>query len=244
MDAPDASTLAQFYSELLGWPIGHEEAGTAIIAAPGGSIYVVFQKATDYQAPTWPPVDGQQRPMMHFDFQVGDLDSAVEEAVALGATLQQRLHQNAGAPDTIVPIAVHHIGPTTPLPAARVASVEVVELLRTVATKVRFAVTFADGAQDNYCLKGLLDVDEMTKLGGSTCVLEGDFYLKLAPQLNVQAMSFGAAADQCSASSFSHRSAPGSSRARSRVTSCSRPASRTAACTTSSRNATSRARSS
>lgn len=67
-----------------------------------------------------------------------------------------------------------------------VASVEVVELLKTVATKVRFAVTFADGSKDSYCLKGLLDVDEMTKLGGSTCVLEGDYYLKLAPQLNVQ----------------------------------------------------------
>ena len=79
--------LARFYSDLLGWPIGHEEPGTAILAAPEGSIYVVFQQATDYQAPVWPPVDGQQRPMMHFDFQVGDLDSAVAEAVALGATV-------------------------------------------------------------------------------------------------------------------------------------------------------------
>jgi hypothetical protein len=35
----------------------------------------------------WPPVDGEQRPMMHLDFQVCDLDSAVEDAVALGATL-------------------------------------------------------------------------------------------------------------------------------------------------------------
>jgi hypothetical protein len=35
----------------------------------------------------WPPVDGEQRPMMHFDFQVGDLDSAVVEALALGATM-------------------------------------------------------------------------------------------------------------------------------------------------------------
>jgi hypothetical protein len=35
----------------------------------------------------WPPVDGSQRPMMHFDFQVGDLESAVAEAVELGATL-------------------------------------------------------------------------------------------------------------------------------------------------------------
>ena len=39
--------LARFYSELLGWPIGHEEPGTAILAAPQGSIYVVFQQATD-----------------------------------------------------------------------------------------------------------------------------------------------------------------------------------------------------
>jgi hypothetical protein len=73
--------------ELLDWPIGHEEPGTAILAAPQGSIFVVFQQATDYQAPVWPPVDGEQRPMMHFDFQVGDLDSAVAEAVALGATV-------------------------------------------------------------------------------------------------------------------------------------------------------------
>jgi hypothetical protein len=47
----------------------------------------VFQQATDYQAPVWPPVDGKQCPMMHFDFQVGDLDSAVAEALALGATV-------------------------------------------------------------------------------------------------------------------------------------------------------------
>jgi Glyoxalase-like domain len=33
-----------------------------------------------------PPVDGMQRPM-YFDFQVGDLDSAVADAVALGASL-------------------------------------------------------------------------------------------------------------------------------------------------------------
>ncbi len=47
----------------------------------------MFQQATGYQAPVWPPVDGQQRPMMHFDFQVGELDSAVADAVALGASV-------------------------------------------------------------------------------------------------------------------------------------------------------------
>ncbi|MEJ7704294.1 MAG: VOC family protein [Geodermatophilaceae bacterium] len=87
IEAPDPGDLARFYSQLLGWPIGHEEPGTAILAAPQGSIYVVFQQATDYQPPVWPPVAGEQRPMMHFDFQVGDLDSAVAEALALGATV-------------------------------------------------------------------------------------------------------------------------------------------------------------
>jgi hypothetical protein len=87
IEAPDPGALARFYSELLGWPVGHEEPGTAILAAPEGSIYVVFQQAEGYQAPVWPPVDGAQRPMMHFDFQVGHLESAVADAVALGATL-------------------------------------------------------------------------------------------------------------------------------------------------------------
>ncbi len=87
IEAPDPAALAGFYSELLDWPIVHAEPGTAILAAPEGSIFVVFQQANAYQPPVWPPVEGQQRPMMHFDFQVGDLESAVAEAVALGATV-------------------------------------------------------------------------------------------------------------------------------------------------------------
>ncbi len=39
IEAPDPSALATFYSDLLGWPIGHEEPGTAILAAPEGPIY-------------------------------------------------------------------------------------------------------------------------------------------------------------------------------------------------------------
>jgi predicted enzyme related to lactoylglutathione lyase len=87
IEAPDPAALARFYAALLDWPIGHEEPGTSILAAPGGSTFVVFQQATDYEAPVWPPAQGDQRPMMHLDFQVGDLDDAVAEAVALGATV-------------------------------------------------------------------------------------------------------------------------------------------------------------
>ncbi|WP_342803870.1 VOC family protein [Luteipulveratus flavus] len=87
IEAPDPGALARFYSDLLGWPVGHEEPGTAILAVPGGGTYLVFQQATDYRRPVWPPADGEQRPMMHLDFQVGDLASAVEDAISLGATL-------------------------------------------------------------------------------------------------------------------------------------------------------------
>ena len=83
----DASALASFYSQLLGWAVVHEEPGTAVVAAPEGAIYIVFQQTSDYQRPVWPPQDGRQRPMMHFDFQVAELDSAVAEALTLGATV-------------------------------------------------------------------------------------------------------------------------------------------------------------
>ncbi|MEW9854250.1 phosphotransferase [Novosphingobium sp. M1R2S20] len=67
---------------------------------------------------------------------------------------------------------------------AAVTSVEQVEVIRTVATKVRFAVTFSGSEKRHgFCLKGLLDVDEMTARGGPTCVLEADFYSKVAPTI-------------------------------------------------------------
>jgi predicted enzyme related to lactoylglutathione lyase len=93
LEAPDPAALAAFYSRLLGWSIGHEEPGTSIVVAPQGSVYVVFQQASNYQRPVWPPQEGRQRPMMHFDFEVAELDAAVEEAIALGATLAEHQPQ-------------------------------------------------------------------------------------------------------------------------------------------------------
>ena len=87
IEAPDPGVLAAFYSQLLGWPIAGEDDGSVILAAPGGSSFLVLQPASSYQPPVWPPRDGAQRPMMHLDVQVGDLESATVEAVALGARL-------------------------------------------------------------------------------------------------------------------------------------------------------------
>lgn len=62
IEAPDPSALARFYSALLDWPIGHEEPGTAILAAPQGSIYIVFQQAeTTYRRRGLPSMDSSGR---------------------------------------------------------------------------------------------------------------------------------------------------------------------------------------
>lgn len=94
IEASDPGALAEFYSLLLEWPIVHQEPGTSVVAAPQGSIYIVFQQADDYAPPVWPSVDGQQRTMMHFDFQVGDLDLAVADALELGARLADNQPQD------------------------------------------------------------------------------------------------------------------------------------------------------
>jgi predicted enzyme related to lactoylglutathione lyase len=87
IEAPDPGALATFYADLLGWTIGHQEPGTSVLVAPHGPAYLVFQQADGYQRPVWPPEDDRQRPMMHLDFQVADVDAGVAEAVALGATV-------------------------------------------------------------------------------------------------------------------------------------------------------------
>ena len=88
VEAPDPPALARFYAQLLEWPIVHEEPGTSIVGVPpAGSATIVFQGADGYAPPVWPPTEGSQRPMTHLDFQVGDLETAVADAVALGATV-------------------------------------------------------------------------------------------------------------------------------------------------------------
>lgn len=68
-----------------------------------------------------------------------------------------------------------------------VTSVEQVEYIKTMATKIRFAVTY-EGSDERhaYCIKGLLDIDEGNASLGSTCVTEADFYSRIAPHMEVR----------------------------------------------------------
>jgi catechol 2,3-dioxygenase-like lactoylglutathione lyase family enzyme len=85
IEAPDAGALGRFYADLTGWPVGHQEEGTVVLAPPQGQVFVVFQTVPDYVAPAWPGVEGKQHTMMHLDVEVADLDAAMAEATELGA---------------------------------------------------------------------------------------------------------------------------------------------------------------
>ena len=89
LEAPDARALAQFYSQVLGWPIADNEPGWATIAPENSVSYMAFSSSPEYVPPVWPPVEERQQMMMHIDVAVDDLDSAVEHAIELGATLAE-----------------------------------------------------------------------------------------------------------------------------------------------------------
>ncbi len=93
VEAPDPVELASFYSELLGWPVVEQQAGLVVLKPPQESTYLVFQDAPGYTPPVWPPAPGAQRPMMHLDFRVTDLEAAVQDATALGAELVEHQPQ-------------------------------------------------------------------------------------------------------------------------------------------------------
>jgi catechol 2,3-dioxygenase-like lactoylglutathione lyase family enzyme len=85
IEAPDASALARFYSELLGWEISKQDADGAALGPAGGVAYLAIQSCPDYVRPVWPNTPGKQQMMMHLDFEVVDLVAAVAHALELGA---------------------------------------------------------------------------------------------------------------------------------------------------------------
>lgn len=60
LEAPDPTRLAEFYRDLLGWPIANSDADTATLNEPGTTYYLSVQRASDFQAPVWPPKPGTQ----------------------------------------------------------------------------------------------------------------------------------------------------------------------------------------
>lgn len=85
IEAPDARALARFYAQLLGWEVASESADGAALLPPDGVGYLGIQQADDYVPPVWPTRAGEQQMMLHLDFEVTDLPTAVAHAIELGA---------------------------------------------------------------------------------------------------------------------------------------------------------------
>lgn len=86
LECPDAVALATFYSSILGWPVVRDEGDGAVIAKPDHDYYLSFDTTPDYVPPVWPAAAGSPRMMMHLDVEVDDLETAVADAIELGAT--------------------------------------------------------------------------------------------------------------------------------------------------------------
>lgn len=106
LGASDPGALARFYAELLGWPVAVDEGDWLIVREPGGGTGLSFQLEPDHEAPTWPPVHGEQQMMMHLDVGVDDLEQGVAWAVECGATAAA--HQPQEDVRVMVDPAGHH----------------------------------------------------------------------------------------------------------------------------------------
>jgi len=87
LDSPDPKGLALFYQQLLGWPFGSDEPEWVTLRPPDGSAGLAFQLEEEHVPPVWPAGDGDPRMQLHLDIEVDDLGSAVDAAVAAGATV-------------------------------------------------------------------------------------------------------------------------------------------------------------
>lgn len=89
LGTPDPPALARFYAGLLGWEFDDEDPGFVAMQMPGGPVNLAFQLEPDHVPPTWPAGPGDQQMQLHLDVGVADLDTAVEDAAALGARLAE-----------------------------------------------------------------------------------------------------------------------------------------------------------
>jgi catechol 2,3-dioxygenase-like lactoylglutathione lyase family enzyme len=94
IDCADAHVTAEFYGRLLGWTVTRSEPDWVLMHDPEGGVGLSFQSEPAYREPTWPEQPATQDKMLHLDIQVGDLDAAVEHAVASGARLADHQPQD------------------------------------------------------------------------------------------------------------------------------------------------------
>ncbi|MFB9473149.1 VOC family protein [Nonomuraea salmonea] len=83
IDCRDPKGLAEFYSQLLGWPITSVEDDWVVVTNGGSPDRLAFQLVPDHQPPDWPSAERPQQ--MHIDVTVSDMDEAERQVLKLGA---------------------------------------------------------------------------------------------------------------------------------------------------------------
>jgi catechol 2,3-dioxygenase-like lactoylglutathione lyase family enzyme len=82
IDCPDPLALADFYSQITGWPIGDQDDDWVELDS-GDCHTLAFQLAPGHRPPPWPEPGGAQQ--LHLDFAVDDLDAGELAVLAIGA---------------------------------------------------------------------------------------------------------------------------------------------------------------
>lgn len=87
LGTPDPRGLADFYRQVLDWPIGSYEPEWATLRPADGSAGLSFQLETEHVPPVWPADPGDQQMQLHLDIEVDDLDAASAVVEAAGGVL-------------------------------------------------------------------------------------------------------------------------------------------------------------
>jgi catechol 2,3-dioxygenase-like lactoylglutathione lyase family enzyme len=93
IDCADAHRMADFYGQLLGWPVTIRQPHWVLMRDPEGGTGLSFQAEPGYRAPTWPEEPDAQDKMLHLDIEVDDLEAAVAHALEAGARLSDHQPQ-------------------------------------------------------------------------------------------------------------------------------------------------------
>jgi predicted enzyme related to lactoylglutathione lyase len=85
LECRDPALLANFYSQLTGWPVVHADPEWYSVGeSEHAGFHLSFQRSSGHQPPTWPdPASSMQA---HLHFRVDDLDAAERVVLALGGT--------------------------------------------------------------------------------------------------------------------------------------------------------------
>lgn len=88
LSAAEVPGLSRFYAELLGYAVQEGDPEWHYLASSDGSVALSVQHEPTHLPPVWPQTAEAQQMQAHLEIRVdGDLEAAVDAAIALGATV-------------------------------------------------------------------------------------------------------------------------------------------------------------